>query len=183
MDGGNIATLTPIDKKKSKILGPLTRRIYERLFLYEDADGNRPFKRFIYNDDFKKSNVYYVPKKNVPGKKFPVLMIYVKSVPIEKHGIENTELWKIQVHVRFFTLSYDEDDMTLHYNWIEEVDRRAVENPRLTDPDTGDNDLCVHQCKPIDVDFDWWFDEKGNYLVDESLIVLEVWIKKAAIKI
>lgn len=182
-----MSRITKLPKNQSKIYMPLCKRIYERMAVYTDDAGNYPFKGFRYEEDSQghpadSNNVFFGRRVNVPDGRFPCVMIYVKDTAHSPIGFPNTDEWKPTIQAIFYTLSYDEDDMSLHYHWLEELDRMIAMARHLNEVGGGGlNDLCVQISRVTGASFEWAFGD--DFVIDEMTINIEVKIKKAGVKI
>jgi len=174
-------TMRPIEKDRSVLYMHLLRRIWAYMEDYTDLAGKKAFADF-FDEDGKKKNVYFTRKVQLPRTRFPAVMLFMKNTAINSHGFPNTVMHKPVVNVYFYTLSYDEDDMSLHYYWVEQLDRCIALNRHLTPlPAPNDKDLCVQLSGVDGADFNWSFQD--DFVVDETQCEIEVQIKLAGVKI
>ena len=163
------------------LLSHLVRRVWAYMREYEDSAGDLPFGAF-FTEDEKKKNVYFTRKVQMPASRFPNVSIFVKKVVVVPGGFPNTVLWNITLGVYFYTLSYDEDDMSLHYYWIENLERVIHLNRHLVPlPAPDDVDLCVQTTSFGEAETEFAFGD--DFVIDETHCEIEVHIKLAGIKI
>jgi hypothetical protein len=154
--------------------------------LYEDLEGNKPFKwlKYIPDENGKSkpgSNVYFGNRLLADEKNFPACFIFLKKTDHTAKGMQNIDKWTPIVQVWFYTLSMDEDDMPLLYHYLEEIDRMCMANRHLTNPVGNANDLCVMKAECTGGSFDFAY--KDSFVVDESVIELKVQLQKVAVKL
>ena len=134
-------------------------RIVALLLEYEDNDNVKIFKAFQ-----DSGGIFYNAKKSIPTSRYPALWIWDTSVGRESFGIKRQDWWVLDIKILMFTYDNSENDMNLHYKWVEGIDRVCRTNPHLHK--AGGDDLGIHKADLEDASYQFAFE--GNFVISET---------------
>ena len=132
-------------------------RALQMLMAYEDNEGVKIFEQF-------KGKIFYNSKLSVPTSKYPALFIYVGDVSREPFAIKRQDWWNINLKIMMYTLDHSENDMDIHYKWVEGLDRVFRTNPRMHLD--GEEDLSIHKGDVESVSYNFAFGD--SFVISET---------------
>lgn len=143
--------------KNDSYMSKCVERVVKLLMDYTDLHGDKIFEQF-------KGKIFYNTKLSIPTSKYPALFVYIGDVSREPFGIKRQDLWNINVRLLLYTLDHSENDMDIHYKWVEGIDRVFRVNPRMHI--TGDIDLGIHKGDLESASFNFAFGD--NFVISET---------------